>query len=104
MEDITILDLYLQRREDAIIYTEEKYGDRLRRIALGMLQDTQAAEECENDTYLDAWNRIPPHKPYTYLFSFLSCALRRIAIDFCRQRSALKRSGMVVELTEEMAQ
>lgn len=104
MEDASIIDLYLERREDAIARTAEKYGGRLRTISLGIVQDPGTAEECENDTYLQAWNRIPPSKPYGYLFSFLARMIRHISIDICRNRSALKRSGLMVELTAEMAQ
>lgn len=104
MEDNRIVDLYLLRWEDAIAQTAAKYGCRLRRISLGIVQDLETAEECENDTYLQAWNRIPPSKPYGYLFPFLARMIRNISIDICRNRSALKRSGFMVELTAEMEQ
>ena len=60
MEDARIVDLYLARDERAIRYTAEKYGPRLRGLAQALLEDRTAAEECENDTYWEAWNRIPP--------------------------------------------
>lgn len=102
MEDSNIVDLYLARDESAIGETAAKYGDRLRRIADRLLDSLPAAEECENDTYLEAWNRIPPNEPRTYLFPFLGKITRHLAIDECRRRDAAKRSALVCELTAEM--
>ena len=61
MDDLRIVELYLRRDESAIGQTAEKYGSRLRSLAYGIVNDRQTAEECENDTYLEAWNAIPPH-------------------------------------------
>lgn len=104
MEDAVIIDLYLARQEDAIAQTSQKYSKRLNAISLQIVQDPGAAEECENDTYLQAWNRIPPSRPYGYLFAFLARIIRNLSIDACRTRNRLKRSGFVVELTQEMEQ
>ena len=104
MEDAAIVELYLTRQEEAIMQTAEKYGMRLRTISLGIVKDAETAEECENDTYLQAWNRIPPNQPYSYLFSFLARIVRHISIDVCRNRSRLKRSVYISELSSEMAQ
>lgn len=68
MDDTTIIDLYFARDEAAIRHTAEKYGGRLRALSHGIVQDMQTAEECENDTYLQAWNAIPPHDPKEYLY------------------------------------
>ncbi len=102
MEDAVIVEMYLARNEAAIAETAEKYGAALRRIARGILNDDTAAEECENDTYLAAWNSIPPHEPRTYLFTFLGRIIRHVSIDRCRRNTALKRQAAVVELTKEM--
>ena len=104
MEDAAIVDLYLARQEEAIAQTSDKYGPRLRRISHSIVRDTETAKECENDTYLQAWNRIPPSKPYEYLFYFLACLTRHISIDVWRGQHRLMRSGHVVELTRELAQ
>ena len=77
MEDNQIIDLYLQRDESAIIHTANQYGKRLRNISMGIVAELETAEECENDTYLQAWNSIPPNEPRNYLFAFL---VRIIAI------------------------
>ena len=101
MEDHKIVRLFLERDEAAIRFTSEKYGSRLRMLALCITSDMQTSEECENDTYLEAWNRIPPHEPKTYLFAFLARIIRHISIDRCRERTSLKRNGYVIELTQE---
>ena len=102
MEDAAIVELYLARDEAAIRHTAEKYGGRLRGLANRILNDSPAAEECENDTYLAAWRLIPPHEPRTYLFAFLGKITRHLAIDACRRRSAEKRSVTLCELTAEL--
>lgn len=76
MEDSLIVDLYLQRSEDAIARTAESYGAKLKSISLNIVKDIQTAEECENDTYLQAWKSIPPNEPRSYLFAFLSRIIR----------------------------
>ena len=88
MEDEAIVALYLAREETAVRYTAEKYGSRLRALAMRIVQDAPCAEECENDTYLSAWKLIPPHEPRTYLFAFLGRITRHVAIDRCRRRDA----------------
>ena len=60
MEDDAIVTLYWQRDEEALRASEEKYGPRLRGLAQRILADANDAEECENDTYLAAWNSMPP--------------------------------------------
>ena len=104
MDDVKIVELFLCRDETAIKMTAEKYGIRLRRLANNLLDDLCLAEECENDTYLAAWNSIPPHEPSTYLFPFLARITRNLALDRCRERSRNKRNVLLVELTQEMEQ
>ena len=104
MEDTRIVDLYLLRDESAIRQTAEKYGGRLRALSFGMVRDWQTAEECENDTYAQAWNAIPPHEPREYLYPFLARITRHISLNCCRDRSRLKRSAYLCELSGEMEQ
>lgn len=104
MEDDQIIDLYLCRDETALRHTSEKYGTRLRSLAMGILNDSQSAEECENDTYMETWNSIPPHEPRTYLYAFLARITRHISIDCCRKQRRLKRSAFISELSAEMEQ
>lgn len=104
MDDHRIVELYLLRDETAIKQTTEKYGSRLRALAYGIVNDRQTAEECENDTYLEAWKAIPPHEPRNYLYAFLARITRHIALNCCRDRSRLKRSAFICELGAEMEQ
>ena len=102
MDDNGIVDLFFNRDESAIVHTKEKYGKRIRAISFRITGDEATSEECENDTYLEAWNRIPPNEPRTYLLAFLSKINRNIAINRCVERERLKRKAMIVELSEEM--
>jgi RNA polymerase sigma-70 factor (ECF subfamily) len=102
MDDDQIVELYLQRDEDAISRTAEQYGTRLRNISMNIVSDSQTAEECENDTYLQAWNTIPPNEPRCYLFAFLARIIRHISIDCCRYRERLCRKGYLQELSAEL--
>ena len=102
MEDEKIVQLYLDRDEQAIEQTSSKYGSKLRTISLGITNDKETSEECENDTYFEAWNRIPPSEPKDYFFAFLAKITRALSIDRCRERSRLKRDGHIVELTDEL--
>lgn len=104
MDDENIVSLYLCRDDEAIRLTSIKYGSRLRALAYGITEDNQTAEECENDTYLQAWNSIPPHEPYHYLYAFLSRITRHIALNHCRDRARLKRSAHICQLSREMEQ
>lgn len=102
MEDNNIVQLYFKRDENAIAITSEKYGAKLRRISYNITLDHQTSEECENDTYLEAWKRIPPAEPKDYLFAFLIRIIRHISIDVCRKKCALKRDAYIVSLSEEL--
>ena len=104
MDDGRIVDLYLQRDESAIKETSGKYGRRLHSLAYGIVEDVQTAEECENDTYMETWNSIPPHEPRNYFYAFLARIIRNISLNRCRDRSRLKRSAYICELSSEMEQ
>ena len=99
-----IVELYLRRDEAAVRETAEKYGSKLRALAWGILGDRDAAEECENDTYMEAWNRIPPHEPRAYFYPFLARIARNLSLNRCRDRERLKRTAFVCELSAEMEQ
>ena len=104
MEDEKIVELYLRRDETAIDRTAEKYGARLRSLAWGIVMDQQTAEECENDTYLAAWNAIPPHTPKQYFYPFLARITRNLSLSRCRENHRLKRSAHTEELSREIEQ
>lgn len=102
MKDEEIVKLYLQRDNSAIGESKTKYGERLRGISYGITSDRGSAEEVENDTYFKAWESIPPHEPYTYLFAFLARIARNLSLSLCRERGRLKRVSNVCELSKEM--
>ena len=102
MEDDKIVWLYLNRDETAIRQTSEKYGSRLRAISYRITHDRETSEECENETYLETWNRIPPCDPRDYFYAFLAKITRALSIDRCRERTRLKRDSYIVELTSEL--
>lgn len=97
MEDNRIVDLYWQRNESAINETATKYGKYLHSISFHILSNNEDAEECVNDTYNDAWQSMPPHRP-SILSTFLGKITRRISIDLWRKHSADKRGGGEVAL------
>ena len=70
MEDEKIIDLYFERNESAVTETALKYGRMLRAIAYSILKNHQDSEECENDTYHVAWNKIPPERPIVFFRIF----------------------------------
>lgn len=101
MEDNQIIALFFARNEDAIRRTDDAYGPRLYRLADGILRSGQDAEESVNDTYLRAWDTIPPRKP-TYFFAYLARICRNFALDKLDWKNAAKRRAEVVSLTQEM--
>ena len=90
MDDTQIVELYWARKESAIEETEAKYGSYCRSIAGNILNNQDDAEECVNDTWLGAWNSMPPHRP-SVLSTFLGKLTRRISIDKWRRTTAKKR-------------
>ena len=101
MEDDRIVELYFQRDERALTETQHKYSRYLHRIAHNILHSKQDAAECVNDTYLRAWNAIPPHRP-TRLSVYLGKITRRLALDRYAALSADKRGGGTLpDLLEE---
>lgn len=104
MEDHEIIDLYWQRTESAIGETASKYGRLCYLIAYHILGNHRDSEECVNDTYLQAWDSIPPQRPEN-LPAFLGKIVRNLALNRHKFDSTEKRGGSQVllaldELTE----
>lgn len=101
MSDEQIVELYWQRDERAIRETDRKYQHFLLTVAHNILRDAQDCEECLNDTYLGAWNAIPPARPKV-LQAFLATIMRRTAIDRYKAGKRQKRidSELTVALSE----
>ena len=104
MEDQQIVALYWQRDQLAIEHTQKKYGHYLTKVAYHILYDLEDCAESVNDTYMAAWNAIPPHSPQS-LCAFLSKLTRRISIDLLRKKQSAKRGGGEYEMSlEELSQ
>ena len=100
MEDQKIVQLYWDRNEKAILETSAKYGVYCTSIAKNILGDVEDAKECVNDTYLSAWNSIPPHKP-RMLSAFLGKIVRNLSLNRYRHNAAAKRGGGQLPLVLE---
>ena len=104
MEDTEIIDLYWKRDERAIEETDRKYGKYCHTVAYNVLNDYEDSQECVSDTWLRAWNSMPPQRP-SVLRAFLAKITRNLAYDRYRARSASKRGGGQTEaVLEELAE
>lgn len=92
MDDEWIVRLYWDRNETAISESSKKYGAYCAAIADRILQNRSDAEECVNDTWLHAWNAMPPHMP-SVLSVFLGKITRNLAFDRFRKLRREKRGG-----------
>ncbi len=101
LTDAEIVARYLSRNEAAIEHTDRNYGAYCMSVAMNILNNRPDAEECVNDTYLQAWRSIPPHKP-TVLRLFLGKITRRLAIDKYRANKSRNRELEVA--LEEIAE
>ena len=103
MTDSQIIALFWERSEDAIRETDAAYGRKLYAISDRILHSSQDAEESVSDTYMKAWETIPPQKP-VYFFAYLAKICRNFSLGRLQWNSATKRNAEVVSLTEEMQQ
>ena len=104
MVDEKIIELYWKRDETAIQETAQKYEKYLIKIAYNILNDTEDSRESVNDTYLKAWNSMPPNKP-TVLKTYLGKITRQISIDIFRAKNRQKRGNSQYALSlDELAE
>ena len=103
MEDSKIVELYLQRDENAIKETKEKYEKYCSYIANNILNSTLDTEECVNDTYLATWNSIPPNKPDS-LRAYIGRIIRNIAINRYNSNKAKKRNENIEIALDELSE
>ena len=101
MTDEAIIGLYFDRDQQAIAESDTKYGAFCRYLALNILQNREDAEECVNDTWLAAWNRIPPSRPER-LKAFFGRITRDLSIDRWRHNRAQKRCNGTDLLLSEL--
>ena len=104
MDDAKIVQLYWDRNEQAISATADKYGNYCAAIAKNILGNSQDTEECVNDTYLNAWNSMPPHRP-NILATFLGKITRNLALNKYKHNTADKRgNGQAPLVLDETAE
>lgn len=97
MEDRQIIELYWQRNADAISETASKYGAYCFQVADNILHDAEDSEECVNDTWLRAWDAMPPACPNA-LRMFLAKIIRNLSFDRFRARNTKKRGSGEITL------
>ena len=101
MDDLAIVELYHRREERAIAESDKKYGTLCRSIALRLLGLREDAEECVNDTWHAAWNRMPPDRPQS-LGAFLGRITRNLSVSRWRRDHAQKRYDGIELLLSEL--
>lgn len=92
MEDHQIIHLFIERSEQAIYELSDKYGRVCFKIAKNILRNRLDAEECVNDTYLAAWNTIPPENPNP-LLTYVCRIVRNLSIKKYHANTARKRNS-----------
>ena len=103
MNEEQIVDLFWQRKEEAIKVTEEKYSRYCLSIAINILSSEEDAKECVNDMLLRAWNSIPPAKP-SNLKSYLGKITRNLALDKYDHLNAQKRGSRNELVFDELSE
>lgn len=102
MEDKAIIALYWDRDETAITETGQKYGPYCYAIAYHILKNREDSDECVNDTWLRAWNAMPPERPHI-LSAFLGRITRNLSLDRYRNQHAKKRAGELEAIDVELS-
>ena len=103
MLDSDIIALYFARDERAIRETDTRYGRLCQTLAMRLLSDRQDAEECVNDTWLETWNSIPPHRPDS-LQAYVCRIVRCLSFNRWQKKHAKKRDGGDLIPLEELAE
>ncbi len=100
--DTAILDLYFARDERAISETDRRYGKVCMQVSMGVLDSRPDAEECVNDTYIKAWNTIPPTRPRS-LCAYICRIARNLSINRLRDLTTARRSRDLTVSLEELS-
>lgn len=103
MDDGKIIDLYWERSENAITETDKKYRNFCMYIANNILHDISDSEECISDTYLAAWNAMPPERP-AYLSAFIGKIVKNLSLKRFRYNNSEKRNKEAVTSIEEISE
>ena len=100
MDDKSIIELFNQRNQQAINETAEKYGNYCYSISYNILANAEDSEECVNDTYMKAWQTIPPEYPHIFS-AFLAKITRNLSLDKYRRKYAAKRGKTTASIVFE---
>ncbi|MBO5968888.1 MAG: sigma-70 family RNA polymerase sigma factor [Clostridia bacterium] len=103
MDDLSIIELYFARDEQAIKETDNKYGKLCHSIAYNILNNNEDSEECVNDTYIGVWNAIPPTRPNNFM-AFLCKITRNISLKRIETMARQKRSQATIVSLDELAE
>ena len=101
MDDKQIIELFFKRDEAALSETQDKYGKYCLKIAGNILEDIEDSKECVNDTWVTAWNKIPPLVPVS-LKAFLGKIVRDISLSKYRENHAGKRYNAMTVMLDEL--
>lgn len=101
LEDSKIIDLFLERSEQAIVELSTKYGDVCKKVSRNILKNNLDAEECVNDAYLGAWNTIPPQNPNP-LLTYVCRIVRNLSIKKYHANIAVKRNSFYNAALDEL--
>lgn len=99
MENRDLLLLLWEKKDNALAVLAERFGHRLQRLAENILHNSWDAQECVNDTYLAAWNTIPPHRPDP-LAPYILRLCKNISVSRLRSLTAQKRGSYEMALDE----
>ena len=102
MDDQQIIDLYFDRKEQAITETDVKYGKLCHSIAYNILSNREDTEECVNDTYIGVWNAIPPTRPNNFM-AFVCRIARNLSLKRLEFLKREKRSADVILSLDELS-
>ena len=103
MDDLSIIELYFARDEQAIKETDAKYGKLCHSIAYNILNNNEDSEECVNDTYIGVWNAIPPTRPNNFT-AFLCKITRNISLKRIKAMARQKRSQATIVSLDELTE
>ena len=103
MDDLSIIELYFARDEQAIKETDAKYGKLCHSIAYNILNNNEDSEECVNDTYIGVWNAIPPARPNNFM-AFVCRITRNQSLKRIEAMTRQKRSRATIVSLDELAE
>ena len=103
MNDLSIIELYFARDEEAIKQTDIKYGKLCHSVAYNILNNNEDSEECVNDTYIGVWNAIPPARPNNFT-AFVCKITRNLSLKRLEAMSRQKRSQAILVSLDELAE